>query len=432
MSKTIQRGHLSWNMVLTIFSGVLLFRGNAMVLAQDAAPPVTAPITTRISLDEAISRAQAASPTLVAAQARVEAANARLRAAGAHVAPQLAVAHAFGSNTGGFDEDIILSQSIELGKRGSRVRSARALGSAATFDRAGVGTDLRFNVESAYFEALRAQSELELAGSALATAQAFDEAAKNQLQAGDAPRANVVRSGIEVERARQALADAQTERDNRYATLASLIDQPQRAALELSDSLKFTPLSYDEAALQELALQQRADLAGARALLQSRAADVAVARSAGRPDAFVEARRAAIVPYSGTPNGQSVRLGFNVPLGDFGARRAAVNEARAAQNESEANLQEAIRVARLEVSTSLASLQNAARGVKSFQNGRLDHSKELLDMAQVGYEHGANSYLELIDAQNVYRTEQASYASALANWNTARAALERAVGGHLR
>ena len=58
-------------------------------------------------------------------------------------------------------------------------------------------------------------------------------------------------------------------------------------------------------------------------------------------------------------------------------------------------------------------------------------AKELLDMAQIGYSKGANSYLELLDAQQVYRSEQIEYARALAAWNEALAALQRAVGGKL-
>jgi len=45
-------------------------------------------------------------------------------------------------------------------------------------------------------------------------------------------------------------------------------------------------------------------------------------------------------------------------------------------------------------------------------------------MAQTGYASRANTYLELLDAQQVYRTEQSEYARALAAFNVARAALE--------
>ena len=69
--------------------------------------------------------------------------------------------------------------------------------------------------------------------------------------------------------------------------------------------------------------------------------------------------------------------------------------------------------------------------MESFRGGRLDNSRELLDQAQIGYSQGANTFLELLDAQQVYRTEQTDYTRALTDYNIALAALQRAVGGAL-
>ena len=76
-------------------------------------------------------------------------------------------------------------------------------------------------------------------------------------------------------------------------------------------------------------------------------------------------------------------------------------------------------------------MEQARKTVESFRSGRLNRSRQLLEMAQTGYSAGANTYLELLDAQQVYRNEQTEYARALAAYNSARAALEKAVGGTL-
>jgi outer membrane protein len=334
-------------------------------------------------------------------------------------------------NTAGFDEDVILGQVIELGKRGSRVRGAKADVAAAQFDRAGLGTDLEFALRSAYFDALRADVERDLANDALKSALLFQNAARIQLAAGDVPRANVVRSSIEVSRARAALEAAQNDRRIRYSAIRSLLALPDEAPIQLGDRLGFSPRTFDLVALQELATRQRADLQSARATLRSRQAGVQSARALGRPDAFVEARHTAIAPYPNTPNGTSLRVGVVIPLLDFGRNRAGVAEARAGIIEQQGTLDQTTRSARLDVATTFERFVAAQRAVQSFDAGRLAQSRELLDMAQIGYERGANSYLELIDAQTVYRAEQAGYARALAAWNTSLADLQRAVGGQL-
>ena len=94
-------------------------------------------------------------------------------------------------------------------------------------------------------------------------------------------------------------------------------------------------------------------------------------------------------------------------------------------------MDEATRVALLEVSTARQTLEAATKVVQSFQNGRLQRATELLDMAQTGYAEGASPYLEVLDARSIYRSEQTDYTRALSDWNIARADLARAVGGSL-
>ncbi len=384
-----------------------------------------------LTLSSALDVARGGSFTIGSAQARIAAAQARLQAAGAGPGTTLTLARAFGKNTGGFDEDILLSQVIEIGKRGSRVRGAQLERDAAQFDRAGAGTDLEFAVRAAYYDALRTEVELNLANISLQTARTFANAARIQFTAGDVPRVNVVRSSIELSRAQAALTQAQSDRDTRLSILRSLFALPDAAPLQLGDKLSFQPKTYDLDALQTLASSTRFDLLSARARTQSRQFAIAAARALNKPDAFVEARRAAISSYPQTPNGSSLRVGLVIPLFDFGRNRGGVQEAKANAQEQQAILDETVRTARLDVATTYARFVAVQAAVQGFTGGRLAQSRELLDMAQIGYQHGANSYLELLDAQTVYRNEQADYARALAAWNTALADLERAVGGKL-
>jgi outer membrane protein TolC len=383
----------------------------------------------RLSLAEAMRLAQARSPLASAAEARVRGAGARLQGAGALAGPLLSIAHGVGQNTGGLDEDYLLSQTIELGdKRRQRVRAARAEHEAALAERAGTGHDLTFAAQSAYYEALRADAERQQAAESLTTAQTFATAAETQFQAGDVARSNVVRSRIELSRAEQALSAADTERANRYATLRSLTGLPNDAELTLTDTLTFTPVAYRLPALTALALQNRADLRAARKTREARDAAVHGARAQSQPDLLLEARHSWIDPSVG---GNSLRFGLIFPLFDLGRTRADARSASFALQEQEATLSETERTARLDVETALRNLEQARRVVESFQGGRLERSKELLDMAQTGYDRGASSYLELLDAQQVYRSERTEYARALAAYNIARAALQRAVGGTL-
>jgi len=399
-----------------------------------SSPPNSAVVSAvsvgNLSLAQALSLAAARSPLTQQSTQNVAGAAAKLKAAKAIQNPTLSVAHWAGNNTGGLDEDIILTQVIELGgKRAYRIRGAAADLSAAQYDRIGSALDLRLSVRSAYYEALRAQEEYNAASDALSTAQKFAQAAQTQYQAGDVARSNVIRSQVELTRAEQALSAAKNERDNRIATLRSLTGFAPGANVALTDKLEYVLASYSPATLESLALQNRPDIKSAQATRASLEAAVQSARAQSRPDLFIEGRRASIDP---AVEGASIRAGVIFTPWDYGSKHANVEAAQAAVNAQDAKIAELQRTAGLEVETDYRDLEQARSAVESFQGGRLARAKELLDMTLTGYNRGASTYLEVLDAQNTYRSEQTEYARALATYNIALATLERAVGGTLQ
>jgi cobalt-zinc-cadmium efflux system outer membrane protein len=357
------------------------------------------------------------------------AANARLRSAGALQSPQLAVATHAGQNAAGLDEDIVLTQTIELGdKVRQRIRSARAERDSSVAAKRQTLADLANSAKSAYFEALRSEADREISAKSLEAAQDFVKVAELQFQAGDIPRSNVLRSQVELSRAETAVAAAESDRASRYAVLRSITGLPEDAAVTLADKLEFITTQYQLPELRTLALKNRADILSAQLTRTAREAALREARSKTQPDLFIEGRHADVTKMN---RDNSLRVGFSIPLFDLGHASGDVRAARAALDEQDAILAENIRTARLEVETAFRSLDQARRTVDSFQAGRVEKSRTLLEMAQTGYSRRAISYLELLDAQQTYRTEQAEYTRALAAYNTAKAALEKAVGGTL-
>lgn len=387
----------------------------------------TSPLS--LSLPEALQRAQTHSQTVRQADARLAQAEARVRNAGALASPLLTLAQPIGQNTGGTDEDILISQAFELGdKRRQRMREASAEREAARAERAGALVDLVYATQSAYYEAQRAEEERQLAADTLANAVSFAKTAEIQFQAGDVARSNVVRSQIEQARAQQALTQAETEKANRLAALRSLLGITDATEIRLTDSPAYMPVTYTLPALDALALRNRADLRAARQMRAAREAALHGIRAATQPDLLLEGRHSTLDPTIG---GNTVRIGVTFPLFDLGRNRTEAQAAQGALREQEATVQETERLALLEVENAFRTLQQARKAVDAFPEERLMRAKDLLEMAQTGYTRRATTYLELLDAQQVYRSEQADYARALAAYRLALAALQRAVGGTL-
>jgi outer membrane protein TolC len=400
-------------------------------LAQQPAPAKEAasPPSLTLSLAEAVKLGQTRNPLPQEANARVSGAVARLQSAGALPNPAISLAQWAGQQTGGLDEDVFLIQTIPVGdKRGQRMRSARFERDSTLFDRDQTALDVSLAVKAAYYSALRSDVDYQVASELLAITKQFGEAAKTQYAAGDVARSNVVRSEVEVSRAEQDLTVTERQRADSYSTLRSLLVVPESTELTLSDKLAFASASYQLSDLETLALRQRPDLRAEKLTRDSLDASVHAAKVQSQPDAFIEYRQ-----FNMNPNdGVSVRAGLTWPLIDLGLIRADVASAQAALKEQDAKLAEATRVAKLEVETALHALDQARKVVESFETGRIVRAKDLLDMVQTGYDKGASSYLDVLDAQRAYRSELADYARALADYNTALATLERAVGGKLK
>ncbi len=324
---------------------------------------------------------------------------------------------------------MLLTQTLQVGKkRAAPIRSARAQREAALAEAEQTSLEVTRSVQEAYFEALQADANQQLAMESLRTARTFAQAAQTQYEAGDVAQNQVVRSQIEVAKAQQEVAAAEKERADRYAELRSLLDLAESTALSLTDSLAATPKGYPLADLVAAAMRNRPDLRAARLQETASEAEVQAARTQSRPDPLWEFRHSSL-DLAGGDTG--VRAGISFPLLDLGKQRAQVQEAEAVLAEQRATRENAERAARLEAATALHALDLAREQLDSFEAGRVARAKELLSMAQVGYEQGATSYLEMVDAQQAYRSEQGAYVQAQASYHLAQAALQQAVGGEL-
>jgi outer membrane protein, heavy metal efflux system len=382
-----------------------------------------------LTVPTALERARVASPTLRVAQAQLTDALAKVRGASASPLPMLSIAHGVGNGTGGLDEDILLSVPLELrSKREPRVAAARAEALAALARRDTVERELSLTVRLAYTESLQAAAEVALARQQAALTQTLVTAAEQQFQAGDAPRSNVERGKIERAKAEQALQLALTESENRLTTLRSLTGTAPGTPLTLSDTLPISAPERTLAALLARAKTLRPERREALALETARTADLQTAKSTRQPDVFVETRRSNWTPLWGA---SSIRAGVTFPLFDSGRIASGVQSAQAAQSQQLAQSAEVERTIALEVETSWRSYDQARRTLLTFTAERLERARTVQELATLGYERGANSYLELLDAQQAARSEQLEFVRAQAALARAQATLERAVGGKL-
>jgi outer membrane protein TolC len=120
-------------------------------------------------------------------------------------------------------------------------------------------------------------------------------------------------------------------------------------------------------------------------------------------------------------------VGVNLPI--WRKRiRAGVAEAEARLGSAESELARLEDEVQAEIEVAMQELQEAVHVVHLYRNRVLPASRDQIAAARAGFETGATTMISLIDAERSLRTAELTYYQALADANTRRAELDRALG----
>jgi len=244
-------------------------------------PAHAGPLT--LDLPTALARARERAPEAVAALASI--ADARARRVGADVFthnPELSLG---GGARFGEPRTLALraqlSQELELGRRGARVRVADAGVQHAIATSEAELRELGFEVAVLFIDARAAELEVDLAQHDAAVAVRAVEAAQRRRKAGVITDLDVNLATIAVGRARSAVKAAQSRRAVAIGELAALVGAREDEAITLAGDLRPAPLALD--ALRAT-VATRADVRAIEAEERVARAEGSLATAAARPD----------------------------------------------------------------------------------------------------------------------------------------------------
>lgn len=342
-----------------------------------------------------IDAAQAASPSLASARARIERARATLAASDAAARPRLdgvataqrarnvPEAPAAGSAALGVQAawEIDLFGGIASGQRAS---AQRLRGAEAGWHEARVS--LAADVGTAFVNLRACEAQLQQAQADAASREATARLTSQSATAGFTAPADAALARAGAAQARSQVRAQQAQCDTLIKALVELTDRPEpalRQQLAVATARLPQGASLANVALPAQLLQQRPDLAAASAAVQAAAADVAAARADERPRlSFAGSLQLAGLRSGGVSSDGSVwsigPLQLSLPLFDGGSRRAATAAQQAAYDEAVAQLQANVRGALREVETALVALDAAAGRERDVMAAATDFEASLI------------------------------------------------------
>ena len=427
-----------------------------------AAPPANAPGTPQsapltLTLQDALARAQANAPQLLAAANDALLAHEDVLQARASQRPNVSFQSDYLGTQGNgvlpsgrfvtndgvhvYREWGVLHQDFTaaLTKSGPRRAEAAEMLAKARAEIARRG--LALTVTKAYYALLAGQRKYATAQQALDQAKRYLDITQSLERGGEVPRSDVVRADFQYSQQEQAFEEARLAMDTARLDLAVLLFRDFDQNFTVVDDLTLASTLPAFGDVQAMAERENPDLRAANAALRAAALDVTIARQAFLPsltadvaygieaNAFALHSTVAAAPELGPlPNlGYFATISLKVPVWDWGARTSKVRQAQIKRDQAKVELSAAQR-------TLIRNLQGYYQEAQTARNqmDRLRHSMdqaaENLRLNGLRYQAGEATILELVDAQTLLTGARNAYDDGLVRYRVALANLQTVTG----
>jgi outer membrane protein TolC len=427
-----------------------------------AQPPGAGPV--RLTVEEAVARALAASPRLARLTSLQAAAEAQRKGAAAERWPQIEVGAGYQRRSEvpelqiasptqdpakplqlvtifpSIEDNYRLRAGASLplytgGRLSSLVRGAEEGRRAAELDVSAARADLVLEVKTAYWGFVTAREGARVLREAIGAFDAHLSDARNRERFGLAARNEVLAVQVEQDRAELNLLRAQSGADIAEANLRRLLDLTPGARVEPSDALATPPAaSPDVEALVAQASAARPDRSALAARASAASALAGAERGARLPQvaltagySYANPNRDVVPPAAIWQDTWDVGVSLAWSVFDGGRRSAGEARARAQAAAARQQLLELDRAIRLEVTQRSLELRTAEASLAVAERG-LESATESRRVAADRYREGVIPSSELLDAELAKERAALARTEAVAALRLAASGLDRAVG----
>ncbi len=281
-----------------------------------------------------------------------------------------------------------------------------------------------------YFDVLQYRNLIEVYEEEVVTLQEHLRNVNAQFRVGTVAKVDVLESQVELANAMQNLVNIQNQYDVAVAELNNYIGLPADTIIRPQDTLSYRPYNLNLGDCTAYALENRADAAMADYAVKQAESSIRSAKAGWRPSVNGSVSKGFTNEnlFSGKLTDQwTVGVSASWNLFDGGITRAQVNQAEAALNRAQELAAQTREQIQLEVQSAFLQLHAAEKNIATTQ-ASVVLGEENYKIAQVRYAAGVGTNLDVMDASRKLTEARSNYFTALYNYNTARASLERYMG----
>jgi outer membrane protein TolC len=295
--------------------------------------------------------------------------------------------------------------------------------------------DVVYATETAYYNLLLSQHLVDISTDAVRAAKVHLDDVEKKRAGGVASNFDVLRAQVELSNFEADLIRSKNAINIARASLIKTIGVSQDSDFSLSDEFAFAPIQVPMEQAVETAFTNRPDLYSREYQIRQQREQLKLARSRYLPNVSAYFTNTWSSP-SPTSFGSSASEWGRIwqtglqgawPIFDGFQREGNVIQQKARLRQAQIGLVDAEETAIFELTQAILSMENAEEFVQS-QRLNLTRATEGLRLAQVGYEQGVNTQVEVIDAQSALTTARVNYYQAIYSHVVAKLAVERAMG----
>lgn len=352
------------------------------------------------------------SRALMAGRDQVMAARFAVDSASAFPNPELeylggtARARSPGSNTGDA-RSVALTQPLDMPwKRSARIAVAEAGLTATTAAQRAFEADLLARLRVRYFELLRRQAELLNAREDVQLMEGVRSRIALRVELGEAPRFELIKSDAEALNAQKTALAAGFRVQQARSLLRQMVGGALPEDFTVTGNLREVPALLPLEGLQQQLRDSSPDLARARAEMVRAQRQLDLERAQRWPNVALKAS------YDEDPDVRTSKLGVVVSIPLWDRRSGPAGEAAAqlsrARNELEAQqfgLGQTLEVA-------VQQYEIAQTQVTALESGIVRQAEAALKVAEAAYRFGERGFIDVLDAQRVYRAARSELIAA--------------------
>jgi len=289
-----------------------------------------------------------------------------------------------------------------------------------------------FNTKQAFFGILLAEHFVEVAQEAVKDAEDFYENVKIQYEVGMASQFDLLRSEVRLANLQPQLIKAKNNLEIAKLNLKTILGLDLSTEIETEGKLEYIPSEIDLEECITKALSNRPELKQLSFQKMIAGEGLKMARASGLPSVAVSGQYNFWADQFNFKddtwqNYYSLNLVLSIPVFNGLSSSAKAAKSKAAIRELELTQEGLIEMLKFEVMQAVLKIKEAEQSLLS-QEKNVEQAQESLRIAELNYNEGLVTILDVQQAQTALAQAKTNYSQALYDYAVARAELDKATG----